>query len=99
MLFEEMVKNLREENDNTETNKIMNAIHKQAYWNKVEEENKRMLANIAKQERIAKEKERIAKKQERKEEIVERVKEELFTALMLIMVSPIFFILFILAIK
>ena len=92
MLFEEMVKNLREENDNTETNKIFNAIHKQAYWNKVEEENKRMLANIAKQERIA-------KKQERKEEIVERVKEELFTALMLIMVSPIFFILFILAIK
>ena len=92
MIFDEMVKNLREENDNTETNKIFNAIHKQAYWNKVEEENKGMLANIAKQERIA-------KKQERKEEIVERVKEELFTALMLIMVSPIFFILFILAIK
>ena len=99
MLFEEMVKNLREENDNVETNKIFNAIHKQAYWNKVEEENKRMLANIAKQERIAKRQREIARKQKNKEIIIEKVKDELFTALMLIMVSPLFFILFILAIK
>lgn len=99
MLFEEMVKDLRKENDNKETDKIFNAIHKQAYWNRMEEENKRMLASIARQERIADEKKKKIRKQERKEAIIERVKDELFTALMLIMISPLFFILFILAIK
>ena len=58
-----------------------------------------MLANIAKQERIAKRQREIARKQKNKEIIIEKVKDELFTALMLIMVSPLFFILFILAIK
>ena len=99
MLFEEMVKDLRKENDNKETDKIFNAIHKQAYWNRMEEENKKMLASIARQERIAKEKAKKIRKQERKEAIIERVKDEVFTALMLIMISSLFFILFILAIK
>ena len=68
------------------------AINRQAHFRRLEEENKRMLAKLAKADREA-------KKQERKEAIIERVKEELFTLAMLIMISPIFFILFILSIK
>ena len=92
MIFEEMVKIKREEIDNSETNKMFNAIHRQAYYRRLEDENKRMLAKLARAEKAA-------KKQERKEAIIERVKEELFTAAMLIMISPLFFVLFILAIK
>lgn len=47
-MIEELVKEKRLERDQEETNKIMNAIHKQAYWRNQDEENKRMLANMDK---------------------------------------------------
>lgn len=47
-MIEELVKEKRLERDYEETNKIMNAIHKQAYWRNQDEENKRMLANMDK---------------------------------------------------
>ena len=47
-MIEELVKEKRLERDHEETNKIMNAIHKQAYWRNQDEENKRMLANMDK---------------------------------------------------
>lgn len=99
MLFEEMIKIKREERDNEETNKMFNAIHRQAYFNRMEAENKRILANLERAERKAKEEERRAEKQERKEEIIERIKEEAFIGLMLIVSVPVFLFLFILAIK
>lgn len=47
-MIEELVKEKRQQRDHEETNKIMNAIHKQAYWRNEEEKNKRMLANMDK---------------------------------------------------
>lgn len=47
-MIEELVKEKRMQKDQEETNKIMNAIHKQAYWRNQDEENKRMLANMDK---------------------------------------------------
>jgi hypothetical protein len=87
MIFDEMVKNLREENDNKETDKMLNAIHRQAYFKRVEEENKRMLANMAK-------KEKEAKKQERKQAIIDRVKYEAEMAFLLLISTPLFLMLF-----
>ena len=99
MLFEEMVKIKREERDNKETDKMIAIINEQAHWRRVEEENKRMLANLERAERKAKEDAKKARKQERKEEIIERIKEEACIGLMLIMSAPIFLFLYILAIK
>ena len=45
-MIEELVKEKRKQNDQEETDKIMNAIHEQAYWKRQENENKRMLKNI-----------------------------------------------------
>lgn len=87
MIFDEMVKNLREENDNKETDKMLNAIHRQAYFKRAEEENKRMLANIAR-------KEKEAKKQERKQAIIDRVKYEAEMAFLLLISTPLFLMLF-----
>lgn len=87
MIFDEMVKNLREENDNKETDKMLNAIHRQAYFKRAEEENKRMLANIAR-------KEKEAKKQERKQAIIDRVKYEAEIGFLLLISTPLFLMLF-----
>lgn len=99
MIFDEMVKNLREENDNIETNKMFEAIHRQAYFNRAEAENKRILANLERAERKAREEEKKAKKQARKEAIIDRIKYEAEIGLLLILSAPLFFVLFILAIK
>lgn len=87
MIFDEMVKNLREENDNKETDKMLNAIHRQAYFKRAEEENKRMLANIAR-------KEKEAKKQERKQAIIDRIKYEAEMGFLLLISTPLFLMLF-----
>ena len=99
MLFEEMVKIKREEMDSKETDKMFEAIHRQAYFNKVEAENKRILANLERAERKAREEEKKAKKQERKEVIIDRIKYEAEIGLLLVLSAPVFFVLFILAIK
>ena len=44
-----MIEELLNKKDQEETNKIFNAIHKQAYWKNKELENKRMLQNIEKE--------------------------------------------------
>lgn len=64
--------------DQEETDKIFKAIHEQAYWNRQEEENKRMMANI----------DRELRKPTKKDKIKEVLKHELETALLLIMSLP-----------
>lgn len=44
-----MIEEILNKKDQEETNKIFNAIHKQAYWKNKEIENKRMLQNIEKE--------------------------------------------------
>lgn len=48
-MIEELVKEKRKQMDQEETNKMMNAIHEQAYWKRLEAENKRMLSNMDKE--------------------------------------------------
>ena len=48
-MIEELVKEKRKQMDQEETNKMMNAIHEQAYWKRLEDENKRMLSNMDKE--------------------------------------------------
>ena len=44
-----MIEEILNKKDQEETNKIFNAIHKQAYWKNKEIENNRMLQNIEKE--------------------------------------------------
>ena len=62
-MIEELVKEKRKQRDQEETQKIMNAIHEQAYWKRVEQENKRILANM--------------EKKDTKKEVKHQLKEEL----------------------
>lgn len=64
--------------DQEETNKIFNAIHEQAYWNRQEEENKRMMANI----------DRELRKPTKKDKIKEVLKNELEIALLMVISAP-----------
>lgn len=45
-MIEELVKEKRLQKDQEETSKIFDAIHRQAYWKRQENENKRILKNI-----------------------------------------------------
>lgn len=65
-MIEELVKEKRKQRDQEETQKIMNAIHEQTYWKKVELDNKRILANIDKE-----------LKKDTKKEVKHQLKEEL----------------------
>ena len=64
--------------DQEETDKIFKAIHEQAYWNRQEEENKRMMANI----------DRELRKPTKKDKIKEVLKHELEIALLLVISAP-----------
>ena len=45
-MIEELVKEKHEQIDREETNKMMRAIHEQAYWKRVEDENKEILKKM-----------------------------------------------------
>lgn len=77
-MIEELIREKREERDQEETNKIMNAIHNQAYWKKQEEENKRMMNNI----------ERELSKPTKKDKIKEVLQHELEIALLMVISAP-----------
>ena len=64
--------------DEEETDKIFKAIHEQAYWNRQEEENKRMMNNI----------ERELSKPTKKDKIKEVLKHELEIALLMVISAP-----------
>lgn len=51
-MIEELIKEKRIERDNNETDKIMEAIHTQAKWERVEEHRKGMLKKISKKSKI-----------------------------------------------
>ena len=57
---------------------MFNAIHEQAYWKRQEEENKRMMANIARELR----------KPTKKDKIKEVLKNELEIALLMVISAP-----------
>lgn len=69
----DLVKEERERRDKEETRKMMDAIHKQAYWRNKEEQNKRTMALLDKE---------LNKK--KKSKIKEALKRELATALLMI---------------
>lgn len=50
-MIEELVKEKRIERDRKEEEKIFSAIHKQAYYRRLDDENKQMLKNMAKQDK------------------------------------------------
>lgn len=77
-MIEELVKQKRLERDQKETDKIFKAIHEQAYWNRQEEENKRMMNNIDKELR----------KPTKKDKIKEVLKHELEIALLMVISAP-----------
>ena len=77
-MIEELVKEKRLERDQQETNKMFNAIHEQAYWKRLDEENKRMMNNIDKELR----------KPTKKDKIKEVLKHELEIALLLVISAP-----------
>lgn len=57
--------------DQEETDKIFNAIHEQAYWKRLDDENKRILKNIEKQEQQHKLEQKRAKRKEFKDRLIE----------------------------
>ena len=77
-MIEELVKEKRLERDQQETNKMFNAIHEQAYWKRLDEENKRMMNNIDKELR----------KPTKKDKIKEVLKHELEIALLMVISAP-----------
>lgn len=85
-MIEELVKEKRKQRDQEETQKIMNAIHEQAYWKKVELENKRIQANIDKE-----------LKKDTKKEVKHQLKEELICfPLLVVSLIPIITLLIVL---
>lgn len=64
--------------DQEETDKIFNAIHEQAYWKRLDDENKRMMNNI----------ERELSKPTKKDKIKEVLQHELEIALLLVISAP-----------
>ena len=64
--------------DQEETDKIFNAIHEQAYWKRLDEENKRMMNNIDKE----------LSKPTKKDKIKEVLQHELEIALLLVISAP-----------
>ena len=83
-MIEELKKEYLERINKQEEEKIFNAIHEQAYWKKVEADNKRIFNNIRKTEKNNKK--RVAPK------VVE-------VATLLISITPILFMLFVLGAK
>lgn len=81
-MIEELVKEKRKQVDEAETNKIMNAIHNQAYWNRQEDENKRMLANMERE-----------LKKDTKKEFKERLINDTLNFALLIFVIPVLILL------
>lgn len=84
-LKEERTKYLKRQ-EKQEEEKIFNAIHQQAYWNKVEADRKRILNNLDKQE-------------SKKSKIKECIHRELEIALLLIISAPLFVMLMFVACK
>lgn len=74
-MIEELIKEKREQVDQEETNKIMSAIHNQAKWNTLEEGNKRMMKKLG-------------KALNKKSKIKEVLRNEIETALLLIVSAP-----------
>ena len=64
--------------DQEETDKIFNAIHEQAYWKRLDDENKRMMNNIDKE----------LSKPTKKDKIKEVLQHELEIALLLVISAP-----------
>ena len=64
--------------DQEETDKIFNAIHEQAYWKRLDEENKRMMNNIDKE----------LSKPTKKDKIKEVLQHELEIALLMVISAP-----------
>lgn len=77
-MIEELKKEYLKKKDQEETDKMFNAIHEQAYWKRLDAENKRMMANI----------DRELRKPTKKDKIKEVLQHELETALLLIMSLP-----------
>lgn len=77
-MIEELKKEYLKKKDQEETDKMFNAIHEQAYWKRLDDENKRMMANI----------DRELRKPTKKDKIKEVLQHELETALLLIMSLP-----------
>lgn len=77
-MIEELKKEYLKKKDQEETDKMFNAIHEQAYWNRQEEENKRMMNNI----------ERELRKPTKKDKIKEVLKHELEIALLMVISAP-----------
>lgn len=81
-----MIKEILKQNDLNETQKIMNAIHTQAYWRNKEDENKRMLKNMDK-----------GLKKDTKKEFKAILIEDLFNfALFVVGITPIMLLLIVL---
>lgn len=85
-MIEELRKEYLEKKDKQEEEKIFNAIHQQAYWNKVEADRKRILTNLERQE-------------PKKSKIKECIQHELEIALLLIISAPLFVMLMFVACK
>ena len=85
-MIEELRKEYLEKKDKQEEEKIFNAIHQQAYWNKVEADRERIRYNLAKQE-------------QKKNKIKECIHRELEIALLLIISAPLFVMLMFVACK
>ena len=64
--------------DQEETDKIFNVIHEQAYWKRLDEENKRMMNSIDKE----------LSKPTKKDKIKEVLKHELEIALLMVISAP-----------
>lgn len=77
-MIEELKKEYLKKKDQEETDKMFNAIHEKAHWNRQEEENKRMMANI----------DRELRKPTKKDKIKEVLKNELEIALLMVISAP-----------
>lgn len=77
-MIEELKKEYLNKKDQEETDKMFNAIHKQAYWKRLDDENKRMMANI----------DRELRKPTKKDKIKEVLQHELEIALLLVISAP-----------
>lgn len=77
-MIEELKKEYIKKRDQEETDKMFNAIHEQAYWKRLDDENKRMMNNIDKELR----------KPTKKDKIKEVLKHELEIALLMVISAP-----------
>jgi len=87
-MIDELVKEKHNQIDQEETEKMMNIIHRQAYWKNKEDDYQRVIDNMDKEER-----------KEKPNKIKECIQRELEIALLLIISAPLFVMLMFIACK